>query len=107
HCSKSSEMSIHANFGRTKAWNMYTDKRFLNVDQFSGICKEVGLHHVTRLELEEYEREGWMYPAARLIMPKIYAEAFWNNQLTGAEFQFDDEYSPYHELEMALRYTSS
>ncbi len=91
--------------GRTLTWNIHMGKRFLNADQFIELCKEVGLHNVTLSELEEYEHRGWMYPAARLVMPTNYAQAFWNNQLTGAEFQFDDVYRPYHELEMTLRYS--
>lgn len=93
--------------GWSIAWSMYMGKRFLRVNQFIDLCKEVGLHGVSSLELEEHERRGWMYPAARLIMPENYAQAFWNNQLTGAEFEFDDVHNAYHELEMVLRYPTS
>jgi len=90
--------------GRTLAWNMYMGKRFLTIDQFIELCKEVGLYGVSSLELENYEREGWMYPVARLVMPENYAQAFWNHQLTDTEFQFGDVYLQYDELEMTLRY---
>lgn len=93
--------------GRSIVGDMYMGKRFLNADQFIKFCLEVGLHNVALSELEEYESRGWMYPAARLVMPESYALAFWSNQLTNAEFKFDDEYLPYHELEMTLRYSSS
>ena len=56
-------------------------KRFLRVNQFIDFCKEVGLHGVSSLELEEHEGRGWMYPAVRLIMPENYAQALWNYQL--------------------------
>lgn len=90
--------------GWSIAWNMYMGKRFLRVNQFIDLCKEVGLHGVYPSELEEHERRGWMYPAARLIMPENYAQAFWTHQLNGTPFQFDEVHLPYHELEMVLRY---
>lgn len=90
--------------GRTVIWDTNFGKRFLGLDSFIEFCQVVGLYNVSRLELEEYERSQYMFPVARLVMPESYAQAFWNNLLTGAEFQFDDVYRPHHELEMTLRY---
>jgi hypothetical protein len=80
-------------------------KRYLRSEDFAHLCEVVGLHICKDYELEEYEREQWMFPVARMIMPDDYARAFWSYfHQPDSEIEFDDQYLPFHELDWAIRY---
>ncbi len=80
-------------------------KRYLRSEDFTRLCKVVGLHICKDYELEEYERERWMFPAARMIMPDDYARAFWSHfHQPNLEVKFDERYLPFHKLDWAIRY---
>ena len=80
-------------------------KRYLRSEDFAHLCEVVGLHICRDYELEEYEREQWMFPVARMVMPDDYARAVWAYfQQPDLEVEFDDQYLPFHELDRAIRY---
>jgi hypothetical protein len=83
-------------------------RRYLDLKSFQGLCQAVGLHSCDDRELEAYERKGWLFPAARLVMPEDYAMAFWEHILSGStSFEFDETHGPFHQLNWALRGFSS
>lgn len=86
-------------------WKWYFGKRYLRVTDFIKLCEAVGLHGCTEGELEEYERERWMFPAARMVMPEEYAQAFWMSwRNSTTEFEFDEKFLPFYQLDWAIRY---
>ncbi len=83
----------------------YFGRRYLPMADFVRLCTLVGLHHCDEHELESYEEKRIMFPAARTIMPEEYARAFWISQYQQTpEFEFDDKYLPFHELNWSLRH---
>jgi hypothetical protein len=80
-------------------------KRYLRLEDFISLCDAVGLYRCTEHELEECERERWMFPVARMIMPEEYARAFWMHMLGfTTKFEFDERFLPFHGLDWAIRY---
>jgi hypothetical protein len=90
--------------GSHPGWQRF-GKRYLHFEDFIALCGAVGLHGCGRHELEEYERECWMFPVARMVMPDGCARAFWNHTLQpNVECEFDEEFLAYHKLDWAIRY---
>lgn len=85
-------------------WTLRFGKRYLLVDSFISLCQAVGLYQVTDWELESYEKERWLLPAARMVAPDEYALAFAKYMDGGTTFEFDEKYSPYYKLDMRIRY---
>ncbi|MEA3375405.1 MAG: hypothetical protein U9R72_04320, partial [Chloroflexota bacterium] len=86
-------------------WRFHFGKRYLRAMDFIRLCEAIGLYGCQEPELEEYERERWMFPAARMVMPTEYANAFWRWQLGSAsELDCDERFLPSHRLDWALRY---
>lgn len=80
-------------------------KRYLRSDEFVRLCKSVALYWCSENELEEYEREGWMFPAVRLVMPEEYARAIGPYFYGKEKVVFDERYLPFHKVYWATRYS--
>lgn len=80
-------------------------KRYLELSEFVQLCKNVGLYGCTEAELEQYEYEKLMFPAARIVMPEKYAVGFWEYHTSSADqFMVEDEFASFHHLNWAIRY---
>lgn len=86
-------------------WRFWFGKRYLLVDDFIRLCKVVGLYQVTKEELEDYEREGWVLPAARMVAPDEYAVASARERYGSEAFEVDEKYSAYYNLDMRIRHS--
>jgi len=86
------------------SWRFF-GKRYLKSSDFISLCDLVGLKSVSDDELEEYEKNKLLFPAARIIMPDDYAFGFWESQHTSKRvFIFDDKYIEFNDLDWALRF---
>lgn len=86
-------------------WFSNFGKRYLRLQDFVSLCQAVSLYGCGEYELEEYERERRMFPAARMVMPAEYASAFWGLQLQPSPvLEVDERFLPFHQLDWALRY---
>jgi hypothetical protein len=80
-------------------------KRYLHLGDFISLCDAVGLYGCAEHELEEYERNCWMFATARMVMPEEYAQSFWKAMYSpNSKIEFDEEFLPFHELDQAIRY---
>ncbi len=86
-------------------WRVNFGKRYMGVSDFRNFCSAVGLHACTEGELQECERQDWLLPAARLIMPEAYAQAYDEAELGGlAEFKIDEALVPLRDLHRAIKF---
>jgi hypothetical protein len=86
-------------------WRYTFGRRYLQLDRFVRLCEAVGLYQCTDIELEEYERERWLFPAARMVMPEEYARAYWHvypGHLNPSEL--NDKSRPFYQLDEAIRF---
>jgi len=80
--------------------------RYLYLRDFTGFCDAVGLRSCTPDELQEYEENGWLFPAARLVMPPEYARAYREAE-TDARLMtpdIDESLLPFHRLYQAIHF---
>jgi len=86
---------------------MHFGHRYLRASQFGQLCESVGLRFCSENELETYERERWIWPAARVVMPDRYAHAFWLATFSSQDqFEIDDDLVLFDKLNSELRFTS-
>jgi hypothetical protein len=86
-------------------WRFNFGKRYLRLHDFIKLCDAVGLRSCTEAEVEEYERQGWLFPAARLITPEAYARAYREAELRGlTKFEMDENLIPFHDLNRAIHF---
>jgi hypothetical protein len=52
----------------------YSNGRYIKVESFISFCKDLNVD-VSESELEHYEKEGLLFPMARILFPKEYIEA--------------------------------
>jgi hypothetical protein len=88
------------------AWRHFFGKRYVWLDHFRDLCDALGLRSCSEWELEEYEREGWLFPAARLIVPEAYAQA---DYVAGTKELIEllnkrETLIPFHNLYQAIKF---
>ena len=80
-------------------------KRYLRTDDFISLCSAVGIYHCAENELEGFESDSLLFPAARIEMPEVYARAFYQYlDNPDSVLEIPDDLLPFHELDWALRY---
>lgn len=85
-------------------WENCFGKRYLTSSRFVSFCDAVGVRSCSEQELEEYERQGCLFPVARLLRPPEYTVAYRDAELAGeSTFQVDEAHWPFHELDRSLR----
>lgn len=86
----------------------YFGQRYLKVDRFVDLCQAVALYVCTEDELEAYERDRLLFPAARLVLPDEYAcDLHWLEQGTVTNLEIDAQYEAVHKLNWAIKYPIS
>lgn len=81
-------------------------RRYLPVRDFVNLCEAVGLYGCNEHELESYEQQNWILPAARLVMPERYALAYWTALLNNVDsFEVSDDLQPFHSLHHKIHFS--
>jgi hypothetical protein len=86
------------------AWRHFGE-RYLSLRHFIDLCDAVGLRSCTDEELEGYERNGWLFPVARLVTPEEYWRAYREAELRGdSKFEIDEALVPFADLDRAINF---
>ena len=84
-------------------WDTSFGKRYLASSRFVGFCQAAGLRSCSEHELECYERQGWLFPVARLLRPADYVVAYREAELAGeSRFEVDEAHLAFDELDSSL-----
>jgi hypothetical protein len=86
----------------------YFGQRYLPLDQFTQLCEAVALYGSREAELEAYERNRLLFPAARLVFPGEYArDVHLMEQGAITDLVIDEQHEAIHTLNWALKYPMS